>query len=528
VQGVIGPGGPAPSASLVLGHPRAIPAVPVTSDVVPAATAGPHACGAAAATAAAYGGYTADGIAAAYGLSGYWSAGDEGQGATIALYELEPFSAADVAAYQACYGTSATVTVVAVDGGAGEGPGSGEAAMDVEDLIGLAPRATIRVYEAPANGAGAFDAYSRIVSDDSAQVISTSWGLCEQLEGQASAQAENTLFQEAAVQGQTVVAASGDQGSDDCGDGSRAVDDPASQPWVTGVGATSLQGSSNTVWNDSLGATGGGVSELWGRPSYQSGFAEPQSSVTCGASGTACREVPDLSLDGDPATGYVAYWDGGWRGVGGTSVAAPTVAALTALADASPACGGRPVGFLNQALYRAAAASYASSFGDVTSGSNSFDGVAGFSAGPGYDMASGLGTPGATLGQALCGQSAGAPSGSGSSGTGSSRGGHGPVAVKASQPITIVAPKLGLGHVGVHVRLRLRGHDLRGLRLRWSATGLPRGLRIDARTGVIDGVPLAAVDRIVHVRASDGRGDADSIALRWTVAGAPSLAARLV
>src|SRR6202008_3540266 len=115
------------------------------------------------------------------------------------------------------------------------------------------------------------------------------------------------------------------------------------------------------------------------------------------------------SVDGDPETGYVAYYLGSWRTVGGTSVAAPTVAALAVLADASPACGGRRLGFLNPALYRAAGAAYAAHFGDVTSGSNGFDSVPGFTAGSGYDMASGLGTPTASLGQSLCGGSAATP-----------------------------------------------------------------------------------------------------------------------
>jgi subtilase family serine protease len=91
-------------------------------------------------------------------------------------------------------------------------------------------------------------------------------------------------------------------------------------------------------------------------------------------------------------------YNGGWATVGGTSVAAPTLAADAALAEASPACAGHRIGFLNPILYRAPT----TDFGDVTVGDNSSDGVTGFSAGPGYDMASGLGTPTAALGAALC------------------------------------------------------------------------------------------------------------------------------
>jgi subtilase family serine protease len=252
VQGVIPADATPPTAAVIVRRP-AMDATDVTAPATTAPT-GPQPCPVAQAAGAAAAGYTANQIASAYGLSDYYANGDEGSNVSIALYELEPFSAADVAAYQSCYGSAADVRVIPVDGGAGVGAGSGEAAMDVETVIGLAPRATIKVYEGPDNGLGAYDTYSRIVSDDSAQVISTSWGQCEALEGAVSAAAEKTLFQEAAVQGQSLLASAGDQGSDDCGDHQQSVDDPASQPWVTAVGATSLQASGDLVWNDSLGA----------------------------------------------------------------------------------------------------------------------------------------------------------------------------------------------------------------------------------------------------------------------------------
>ena len=395
VQGVIGSGGAAPSASVIVHRSRRRAGVPgATADLSSTGASAP--CSAATALAASAGAHTADQIASAYGLDSFQAAGDEGHGVTVALYELEPFSPADIAAYQACYGTAAPVTTTLVDGGAGTGPGSGEAAMDIEDVIGLAPQASIDVYEGPATRAGAYQTYSRIVSDDTAQVISTSWGMCEALAGAAPAAAENTLFEEAAVQGQTVVAAAGDEGSDDCGIGIRSVDDPASQPWVTGVGGTTRPGA-DLVWNDAQGATGGGVSHLWGRPTYQDANALATTS-RCRGGASACREVPDISADADPASGYVAVYDGGWATVGGTSVAAPTLAAYAALAEASTACGGHRIGFLNPLLYRAPAAD----FGDVNQGQNGFGGVAGVAAGSGYDMASGLGAPTAALGGALC------------------------------------------------------------------------------------------------------------------------------
>jgi len=520
VQAVIGPGAPAASASLtVRSRPIFDPEPADGARVAPlgrtADTAGPQPCAAAQAAAASTRAHTADEIASAYGLSSYYADGDEGRNVTVALFELEPFSASDVAAYQACYGTDATVTTVAVDGGAGTGPGGGEAAMDVEDLIGLVPDASIDVYEGPATGTSAYDIYNRIVTDDAAQVISTSWGMCEALAGSVPASVENTLFEEAAVQGQSLLAASGDDGSDDCGDGRPSVDDPASQPWVTAVGGTSLRASGDVVWNDWLGATGGGVSSLWGRPSYQSADAQSQSSVTCGSSGVACREVPDLSVDGDPGSGYVAYYEGSWRTVGGTSISAPTVAALAVLADASPACGGHPIGFLNPGLYRAPA----DEFRDVTSGGNGFDSVAGFAAAPGYDMASGLGTPTALLGQTLCSDAPVPPV-------------TPPVTQPGTQPVTNKGPqavnpsktvRLGRlgnrsGRVGTKVQVLVRGHDAGGLRLTFTAAGLPAGLTINRRTGLISGTPRRAGARSVRVRAADARGGSATVIFRWTIA----------
>ncbi len=166
------------------------------------------------------------------------------------------------------------------------------------------------------------------------------------------------------------MAASGDDGSTDCGAPSgnqvavATVDDPGSQPYVTSVGGTSLTAlgppPTESVWNNSTGASGGGISSNWAMPAYQSG-APPalgviksySSSKPCDAPTGYCREVPDVSADADPNTGLVIDWGhwGGWSAVGGTSVAAPLWAALIALTDAWPACSAHPVGFVNPALY---------------------------------------------------------------------------------------------------------------------------------------------------------------------------------
>ena len=172
--------------------------------------------------------------------------GGSGREKTVALFELEPFLSSDISAYKFCYGISTTVNTILVDGGAGTGPGEGEAALDIEDVAGLAPDATMDVYEAPANTwTDVTDEYTQIADDDTAQVVSSSWGSCESLTGTGVPQSEETIFEEMATDGQSMLAAAGDTGSEGCyrTDGdyiSLSVLDPASDPWVTGVGGTDL------------------------------------------------------------------------------------------------------------------------------------------------------------------------------------------------------------------------------------------------------------------------------------------------
>jgi subtilase family serine protease len=516
-------------AALPRAHPQAHPHV---------VTGGPQPCATASAAAPSQSAYTADQIASAYGFGGLYQAGDQGQGQTIALYELEPNDPADIAAFQACYGTHASVSYVPVDGGAGSGPGSGEAALDIESAISLAPRARFLVYQAPnsnssAPGAGPYDEFSAIVSQDQAHVVSASWGQCEAVEGSGNAAAEATLFQEAAAQGQTFVAASGDNGSEDCFAGQLlsgmqlAVDDPASQPFVTGVGGTSLNSlgprPGETVWNAggsfvaatltaASGAGGGGVSGLWRMPAYQTGAASSlhvigagSSSSFCGGGSALCRQVPDVSADANPNTGYLIYWNGtasvsgqpaGWQTIGGTSLSAPMWAALLALANASPACGGSPVGFANPALYRAAATASASDFNDVSSGNNDFTGTNGskYVAGPGYDMASGLGTPNAA---AL-------------------------VATLCADSLRLINPGARSSTVHTHVSYQVRTAAAAGRTVTFSARGLPTGLTINPGTGQISGKPRRTGTSTVTIHAGQDLAVAET-SFRWTIGGPPSI-----
>ncbi len=481
---------------------------------------------------ASSGGYTAGQIAAAYGLSDLYAAGDGGSGTTVALFELEPYSASDIAAYQACYGTATPVSNITVDGGPGTGPGQGEAALDIEDMIGLVPNASVLVYEGRNSGASAMDTYRAIISQNRAKVISTSWGLCEPQEGSAAAGAENDLFLEAAAQGQTIFAASGDHGVKDCtsgtGSSTQTVDDPASQPWVTGVGGTSLASvgppPSESVWNSAWnsgsgtasGAGGGGVSSFWGVPSYQTQTIIPQSSVTCIVThNTSCREVPDVSADADILTGYSIYYNRHWSIFGGTSAAAPTWAALAVLADSSVACSGKSIGPANPALYQAARSAYGTYFNDVTAGNNSFGGLSGFSAGGGYDMASGLGSPkGAAVAAAMCGSTWTPPVATTTA----------PTPTPAPPPVvTVTRPAAQRPSVGQAVHVQLHATDSAGEALTYRASTLPRGLSLAAGTGLISGTPTRAGKVSTTITVTDTSGSTAEAAIAWIVAGRPTI-----
>src|SRR5450755_3517501 len=242
VQGVVGLSDVTPDqpAGLIKPSGRSPLTAPASRPQFP--TGGPQPCSSATAE-QAMGGLTADEIATAYQFSGLYGAGDLGAGQTVALFEEQPYDPTDIATYQACYGTSAPISNIDVDGGPGpDQSGStddGESALDIEQVIGLAPKANILVYEGPFTST--VDIISAIVSQDRAKVISSSYGVCEALTGGTVINAENTLLQEAAAQGQSFYISSGDSGSSMCfqadkNDTSLSVLSPASEPFATGVG----------------------------------------------------------------------------------------------------------------------------------------------------------------------------------------------------------------------------------------------------------------------------------------------------
>lgn len=364
-------------------------------------------------------------FATAYNYSGLYNAGLHGEGQTVGLFELDGYSQSDIQTYTQCFGGgSVPISNTILDGFNGQpGQGAIEVELDIETVLGMAPNlGKLVVYEAPNTTQGYNDEFARIVSDRT-PVISVSWGQCETAAGQQEITQENQYFQEAAAQGQTILVAAGDSGSEGCFsqtyDTSLVTDDPAGQPYVTGVGGTNLTLNSDntysteTVWNGGFfgGAGGGGLSQFWKMPSWQTGPGV-QNSYSNGM-----RETPDVSLDADPATGYDVYCTagssctggglggttGGWITVGGTSAAAPMWAAMIALTNEDAAHHGKSVvGFLNPSIYSIASGSgYGSDFHDITPPGNpsspSNNDELGFNGGAypvttGYDMATGWGT----------------------------------------------------------------------------------------------------------------------------------------
>jgi kumamolisin len=312
-----------------------------------------------------------------YNLTSSISSGYNGTGETVGLLEFSAYTASDVAHYNSTYSLGASVpTVVKVDGGTTDKSGEVEDELDIEVVNALAPKATVDVYEAPNSDAGEVAVYAALVSND-VPVISTSWGEPETEEDNLAS--DDADFQEAAAQGQSIYAASGDSGAKDNGS-SLSVDYPASDPYVSGAGGTDLTLTSSGAWSSETGwsDSGGGISTEWATPAYQT-------SVNTGAK----RDVPDVSADADPSSGWYIYTEGGNEEVGGTSAAAPNWAAFTADYDtAATHFGKAKFGYANAFIYTVAQSSaYSTAFHDIKSGSNG-----GYSAGTGYDKVTGWGS----------------------------------------------------------------------------------------------------------------------------------------
>jgi kumamolisin len=289
----------------------------------------------------------------------------------------------------------------AVDGGHNHPTGNpngpdGEVMLDIEVAGAVAPGAKIVVYFAPNTDAGFLDAVTAAVHDatNKPSVVSISWGASESGWTAQAMHAMDQAFQDAAALGVTVCCAAGDAGSTDGeNDGLLHVDFPASSPYALACGGTRLEGSGGkiakeVVWNEGAagGATGGGISDIFNRPDWQTSVNVPPSANPGGHVG---RGLPDVSGNADPATGYQVLIDHTQAIIGGTSAVAPLWAGLIALLNQKM---GRPIGYLNPLLYHLSTGLGA--FHDISSGNNDMGGKSGhYPAHPGWDACTGWGSP---------------------------------------------------------------------------------------------------------------------------------------
>jgi kumamolisin len=339
--------------------------------------------------------------------------GVNGAGQTIGIIELGGgYNPSDLSTYFAGLGVDEPrVTAVSVDGATNspnlpststDPNADGEVALDIEVAGSIAPGANIAVYFTTNTPQGFLDALTTAIHDTAngpPSVISISWGSPESNWTAQTMTAFDEACQSAVALGITITVASGDNGSSDGASGDN-VDFPASSPHVLGCGGTELIAANGViqqemVWNDQPqggGASGGGVSSVFTLPPWQMNANVPASPTSGGG-----RGVPDVAGDASPETGYNVLFDGQSEVVGGTSAVAPLWAALIALLNQQR---GSNIGFANLALYQSAE----NGFNDITQGNNGS-----FSAGPGYDCCTGLGTPnGNQLSQIFAATSSGA------------------------------------------------------------------------------------------------------------------------
>ncbi|HKT04285.1 MAG TPA: S53 family peptidase [Rugosimonospora sp.] len=363
----------------------------------------------------------------AYNLNGLYERGITGKGRTIVIVDSfgSPTIQHDLEVFDAQYGLPDTTvqivqagTIPPFDVNNPDHVGwAQETTLDVEYAHAVAPGAKIVLVETPvAETEGVtglpemMNAEKKLIDMGVGDVITQSFGATENtFPGFDSGDFSSLLnlryaFQDAAFHGVTVLAASGDEGATDWNlDGSatypyRVNSWPSSDPLVTSVGGTQLnlddagnRVAPDTVWNDGYGAGGGGVSAVFGRPLYQLGVR----SVVGGHRGT-----PDISMSAAVDGGCWVYYSfqnpaSGWHIFGGTSEASPIFSGIVALADQ---VAGHRLGNINGALYLLGALSrlphtpLRTGLVDVTTGDNSANGVTGYPATAGYDLASGWGT----------------------------------------------------------------------------------------------------------------------------------------
>ena len=353
----------------------------------------------------------------AYDLNPLYAAGDTGKGRTIAIIDAfgSPTIANDLAVFDANYGIPAPPSLQVIQPAGAVPPfdptngdmlsWATETTLDVEYAHAVAPDANILLVETPvAETEGVtglpemMTAENYVINNGLADVISQSFGATENTFPSTQSLLDlRYAFQNAAAHNVTVLASTGDTGATNYELDASSLYPfpvnswPAADPLITAVGGTQLHldAAGNRIapdqaWNDGYGATGGGLSQIFSRPAYQA----PVSSVVGDRRGT-----PDISASAAVDGAAIFYYSFqpsriGWHLVGGTSEAAPFFSGVVAL---TAQLAGHRLGQINPQLYHMNSA-HRPGIVDVTSGDNSFAGVTGYPATPGYDLATGVGT----------------------------------------------------------------------------------------------------------------------------------------
>jgi subtilase family serine protease len=324
-----------------------------------------------------HGGYGPFAIAQAYNYPVQHGFGGHGQAVAIAIdYDS---SDNDLSAFTTFFNIHRTgkVVHVPVDGGQAYNPnGSVESTLDTETVGAMDPGADMYVY----NFGAAFtwteitDAYAKAVSDDLVEVVSSSFGLCEDDVAQSVIDTITMITKEGAAEGISFVASTGDFGrGGKCSDAT-GQDVPAVTRYFTSVGGVdpTIDTNGNLVSQHEDSGSGGGPSDIFPIPHYQVGLA--------GVFSTTTRNIPDVSGPYFPDAFYI---NGSWGVIGGTSWAAPATAAFLGQVDQVE---GSRIGFANPALYRTFKLHGYGIYTDVVSGNN------GIACLTGYDDCSGIGS----------------------------------------------------------------------------------------------------------------------------------------
>ena len=345
-------------------------------------------------------GYVASQLQGAYGTAALAAKGIDGSGVTVAILDAyaSPLIEQDSNAYfarhgQARWGATQFNQVLpqgarlgyndpAQGGNACDEQGwYGEETLDVEAVHAMAPGADVLyVGAASCLDSDFVNSLNDITDKHLADIITNSWGDTGDVSDPVLAEAYDSVFVQAALEGIGVFFSSGDNGDELANSGARTVDFPASNPWVTAVGGTSLGvGKTNnylfhTGWSTGkstlkdgawsppapggyLYGAGGGTSQVYGQPKYQQGVV-PDTVSDFFATGLKGRAVPDISAVGDPQTGFLVGQTQTWPDgdvrfgeyrIGGTSLSSPIMAGIQALADQA---AGHAHGFANPAIYK--------------------------------------------------------------------------------------------------------------------------------------------------------------------------------